>query len=109
MLAQELKHWPQTLAAAGSDQRLVEALGEGHYSNRVQMQQSQISKCRRQPLRVQEFRFSRAFAIHRFAAIQQNPHGNMQLGFVNLHEELSQPQVGAPIERAWIIAEAVTP
>jgi len=63
----------------------------------------------RQPLRVEEFRFSGPFAIHRFAAIQQNSHGNMQLGFVDLHEEFSQPQVGAPIERAWIVAEAVTP
>jgi len=79
---QKLKHRPQAVTPAGGDQRLVEPLRERHDRYRVQVQKCQISERRRQTLRVQEFRFSGAFAVHRFTAVQQDPHGNMQLGLV---------------------------
>jgi hypothetical protein len=31
----------------------------------------------------------------------------VQLGLIDLHEELPQPKVGAPIQRAGIVAETV--
>ena len=86
---------------------MLQPLRKRHHRGGVQVQKSQIGERRRQPLRVQEFRFLGAFAIHRFAAVQQDAHGNMLLGLVDLQEELSQPEIGAPIERTRIITEAV--
>src|SRR5262249_20248300 len=43
----------------------------------------------------------------RLAAVEQNAHGNMLFGLINLQEELAQSKVSAPIDGTWIIAKTV--
>src|SRR6202040_2761466 len=73
------------------------------------MQQREISKSSRESLCVKEFRFCLVAESHGFAAVQQNSHRDMLLGFINLQEKFSEAQIRAPIQRARIIAIAVAP
>ena len=107
MFAQELQHRPQPVAPAGNDQRLLQPVRERNHRGGVQMQQRQIGKRGRESLRVKEFRFALVAEIHRFAAVQQNAHGNVLLGLVNFQEKFSEAEIGAPIQRAGIVAKAV--
>jgi hypothetical protein len=104
---QEARCRREAVPAPTADTGFPQLPGKGLDADRVEPHQSYVAERSGQLARV--FILCNRARAHRLAGVDQHANGGVRLNPEHLQEELLQPQVGAPVHRAQVVAVMEVP
>jgi len=101
-LFQEFHGWNEAVPSASAQKRIAQLLAEGLNADGIQAHQADIAQRGGELARIVKLRDGAGG--HGVAAIEQDADGNTRLHLEHFQKQLFQAQVGAPVDRAQIVA-----